>query len=100
VSSSQRMPNFPDVPTFKELGYDLIAATWFSLSAPAGVPMPIVERLNKEIIKILQLPDVQKRLALDGVEVRLLSAEEFTKFVAVELDRWQPIARELAASKK
>lgn len=98
VSSAQRLPDFPDVPTFKELGYDLVAATWFSLSAPAGVPKAIVDKLSKETITMLQLPAVQKRLAQDGMEVRLLSPEEFTKFVASEVSRWQPIAKQLAAS--
>jgi tripartite-type tricarboxylate transporter receptor subunit TctC len=100
VSSTERLPGFPNVPTFKELGFDLVAATWFSLSAPAGTPKPIVDKLNTEIIKILQLPDVQKRLALDAIEVRLQSPEEFTKFVAAEIARWQPIAKQLAASKE
>ena len=98
VSSSQRMPGFPNVPTFKEEGFDMVAATWFSLSGPAGMPKAIVDKINKETNKLLQLPDVQKRLIQDGVEVRLMSPEEFTAFVKSEVDRWQPIAKELAAS--
>ena len=50
VSSSQRMPGFPNVPTLKELGYpDLAVTTWFGFAAPAGVPAPIVARMNREI---------------------------------------------------
>ncbi len=94
VSSEKRLPEFPNVPTFKELGYDdLVAATWFSLSGPARTPKEIVEKLNREIIKVMQLPAVQKRLAQDAIEVRLLSPEEFTKYAESELVRWRPIAK-------
>ncbi len=56
VSSMKRVPDFPDVPTFKELGYpDLTATIWFSLSGPAGMPADIVSRLNAEVRRILQL---------------------------------------------
>ncbi|HVY57867.1 MAG TPA: tripartite tricarboxylate transporter substrate binding protein [Xanthobacteraceae bacterium] len=100
VSTGKRLPEYPNVPTFKELGYpDLVAATWFSLSGPAGVPKPIVTKLNAEIVKIMQLPDVQKRLDQDAIEVETFSADEFTKFVASELDRWRPIAKLIAPAK-
>jgi tripartite-type tricarboxylate transporter receptor subunit TctC len=100
VSTDKRLPEFPDVQTFKELGYpDLVAATWFSLSGRAGVPKPIVEKLNKEIVRIMKLPVVQKRLALDAIEPQYYSAEEFTKFVGAELERWRPIAKAMAPNR-
>jgi tripartite-type tricarboxylate transporter receptor subunit TctC len=97
VASSHRMPDAPDVPTFKDVGFDIVAATWFALSGPAKMPKAIVNQLNKETNAMLQLPDVQERLAQNGVEVRLMTPEEFTAFVKSEVDRWQPLARELAA---
>jgi tripartite-type tricarboxylate transporter receptor subunit TctC len=94
VSSENRLPDFPDVPTFKELGYpDLVAATWFSLSGPAKLPPQIAASLNREIVKLVQEPDVQKRLAQDAIETKLFTPEEFTQFVAAETARWTPIAK-------
>jgi tripartite-type tricarboxylate transporter receptor subunit TctC len=98
VSTEKRIPNFPDIPTFRESGQDLVAATWFSLSGPARLPNDIVQQLSRETLKAMQLPDVQKRLALDAIESQLMSPEEFTKFVEAETARWAPIAKTLAAT--
>jgi tripartite-type tricarboxylate transporter receptor subunit TctC len=98
VSTERRIPGFPDIPTFREVGMDLVAATWFALSGPAKLPHDIVQQLSRETLKALPLPEVQKRLALDAIESRLMSPEEFTAFVAAETARWTPLARELAAS--
>ena len=49
-----RLPDFPDVPTFKELGYDLVATTWFSISGPADLPKDIIEKVNREINRAVQ----------------------------------------------
>src|SRR5262245_10311821 len=63
VSSARRIPDFPDVPTFKELGYDdLVATTWFSFSGPADIPKDIVSKANQEIIAALDTPEVRKKL--------------------------------------
>lgn len=97
VSSVNRLPEYPSVPTFKELGYDdLTAATWFSLSGPANMPRDIVERINRAIVSGLQSPEMQKRLAQQVVEIRLLTADEFTKFVDAEIARWRPIIKAMA----
>lgn len=99
VASEQRIPGFPDLPTFKEVGQDLVASTWFALSGPARLPSDIVQRLNRETLKAMQAPQVQKALAIDAIETKMLSPEEFTKFVEAETARWAPLARQLAASK-
>jgi tripartite-type tricarboxylate transporter receptor subunit TctC len=63
VSSARPMPEFPDVPTMKVLGYpDLVATTWFGFSAPAGVSKEIVSRLNAEIVNALGSPAIRQRL--------------------------------------
>ena len=94
VSSVNRQPEFPNVPTFKELGYDdLTAATWFSLSGPPKLPQDIVEKLNRAIAQGLQSPEVQKRLASEVVEVRALTPEQFRSFVGDEIRRWSPIIK-------
>jgi tripartite-type tricarboxylate transporter receptor subunit TctC len=94
VSSQNRLAGFPDVPTFKELGYpDLVAATWFALSGPAKLPSEISHRLNAAVVEILQEPEVQMQLAQDGIEIKALTPEEFTKFVESETARWAPVAK-------
>ena len=93
LSSARRLPDFPDVPTFAESGYpELVATVWFSLSGPAGLPPPIVSKLNAEVRDILKLPDVRQRLQGDGVEPNDLDAAAFTEFVRAEIARWAPLA--------
>ena len=63
VSSAERLPDYANVPTFRELGFpQLVATVWFSISGPAGMPPDVVARLNGEVRRILQLPDVRERL--------------------------------------
>jgi tripartite-type tricarboxylate transporter receptor subunit TctC len=98
VSTEKRIPSFPDIPTFRESGRDLVTATWFAISGPARLPNDIVREVNRETLKALQLPEVQARLAIDGIETKLMSPGEFTKFVADETARWAPLAKSLAAN--
>jgi tripartite-type tricarboxylate transporter receptor subunit TctC len=101
VSSAERMPNDLSVPTFKELGYpDLVAATWFGISGPAGVPREIVQRMHAAVAETLQRDDVKKRFAEDGVLMTPMTPDEFSAFVAAEVAKWQPVARTLSADAK
>jgi tripartite-type tricarboxylate transporter receptor subunit TctC len=94
LSSAARLPDYPGIPTFREFGYrDVVGAVWFSLSGPAGMPPDIVYRLNAEVRKILQLPDVRERLRPDGIEPNQLDAKAFTDFMAAEVKRWAPVVR-------
>lgn len=94
VSSNERLPDFPNVPTLKELGYpELVCTTWFSLSGPPGIPAAIVEKLNREVVKAMQSAPVQKRLALDQILTEPMDPAQFTKFVADEVARWRPISQ-------
>jgi tripartite-type tricarboxylate transporter receptor subunit TctC len=94
VSSGKRISDFPDVPTFGELGYpELTASIWFSLSGPAGMPPEIVTKLNTEVRRILKLPEVRERLRPEGIEPGDLDPQQFTAFVASEIKRWAPVVR-------
>jgi tripartite-type tricarboxylate transporter receptor subunit TctC len=97
VTTEKRIANFPDLPTFKESGLDLVAATWFALSGPAKLPNDIVQALSRETLKALQSPEIARRLALDAIETRLMSPSEVTKFVEAETVRWVPVAKSLSA---
>jgi tripartite-type tricarboxylate transporter receptor subunit TctC len=94
ISAEKRLPDYPGVATFREAGYrDLVATVWFSLSGPAGVPPDIVNRLNGEVRRILQLPDVRERLRGDGIEPNQLDPRAFTEFMAAEVKRWGGVVR-------
>jgi tripartite-type tricarboxylate transporter receptor subunit TctC len=94
VSARARLAEFPDLPTFQELGYEqLTAVSWFGLSGPAGLPGDVTQRLNSAVAEMLQLPDVRKRLAHDAIETRAMSPQEFTAFVASEIAKWTPVAQ-------
>jgi tripartite-type tricarboxylate transporter receptor subunit TctC len=92
VTSAERMADYPELPTFKELGYpDLVSSTWFSISGPAKLPKDIVERLNRDIGAVMAKPEVQERMRRDGLLTEAMSADAFTKFVASESVRWTPL---------
>ncbi len=94
LSSAARLPDYSSVPTYHEAGYpDLVAAVWFSLSGPPNLPADIVTRLNNEVRRILQLPDVRERLRADGVEANQLDAKGFNDFIAAEVKRWTPVVK-------
>ena len=99
ISSAARLPDYAGVPTFREAGYpELVASIWFSLSGPAGMPPEIVNKLNGEVRRILQLPDVRERLRPDGIEPATLDPKAFTEFVAAEIKRWGPVVRASGAT--
>jgi tripartite-type tricarboxylate transporter receptor subunit TctC len=94
ISTAKRLPDYPNVPTYAEMGYkDLVATIWFSLSGPAGMPAEIVERLNSEVRKALDAADTRERLRHEGIEPGKLSASEFSAFVASEVKRWAPVVK-------
>ena len=94
ISAAARLPEYPDVPTFAEAGYpDLVATVWFSLSGPAGMPPRVVERLNAEVRRALELSDVKEKLRHEGISPNRLDAKEVAAYFADELRRWAPIVR-------
>jgi len=92
VTTPERLPEFPDLPTFRELGHpELEGTTWFSMSGPAGLPKEIVDRLNDEINRIVRLPEVEAKLRRDGFQAKPMPAADFTAFVDTENKRWLPL---------
>jgi tripartite-type tricarboxylate transporter receptor subunit TctC len=99
LSSAERLADYPGVPTFRESGYrEMVATVWFSLSGPAGMPAEAVNRLNSEVRRILQLPDVRERLRGDGILPNQLDPRAFTDFVAGEVKRWAPVIKASGAA--
>jgi tripartite-type tricarboxylate transporter receptor subunit TctC len=79
TSGKQRSPFLPEVPTFREAGYDLVATGWYGMFAPAKTPTDVVERLNKAIVAAVRSPDVKEKLLKFGLEPTGTSAAEFAK---------------------
>ena len=94
VTSARRSRLLPDVPTLVESGLtDFDVSGWFGLFAPTGTPAPIVEALNREVVEILKLPEVQAQLTADGSEPAPVSAAEFRASMLRELDRWDKVIK-------
>ncbi|MSQ21410.1 MAG: tripartite tricarboxylate transporter substrate binding protein [Betaproteobacteria bacterium] len=91
VTSAERYPSIPDVPTFKEQGFDIITSEWFALFAPAGTPKPIIDKLNTEVRKIVTLPNLADRLT--AIELISSSPQELADFVRRETHQWGELIR-------
>ncbi len=93
VTTAKRTVAMPDMPTLAESGvpgYESVQ--WYSLLAPAKTPRPIIERLNKEIVTYLRLPDVMEKLVADGNEIAASTPEEFAAFLRAETVKWAKVA--------
>jgi tripartite-type tricarboxylate transporter receptor subunit TctC len=94
VTTPQRSPKLPDVPTTIEAGYPkLISAYWLGVVAPAGTPPAVVSRLNAAFRTSLEPPEVRARLSNLSAEVKTGSPAEFGKLIADELAMWTSVAR-------
>ena len=92
VTSTKRNPALPDVPTVAEVGFrDFEATGWLGILVPNGVSPAIIARLNTEIAKVMQNPDVRKALIAQGVEARTSTAEEFGAMLKSETAKWHKI---------
>ena len=93
VSSDTRYASVPEIPTFKEQGFDIVANEWYGLLAPAGTPKPIVEKLNAEMKRVMALPGMGDRLA--AIELMATTPEQLTTHMRNETDRWGALIRQL-----
>ena len=95
VTRLQRSPLFPELPTLDEAGvagFDM--DSWAGIVAPAHTPPPIVTKLNKELRKIIDDPDVKAKLGNAGFEAFSSTPKEFGDFIKVQLDKWGKMVRD------
>ena len=98
VTSAQRSPALPDVPTVNEQGFSSFDdLTWFGFFAPAGTPPEIVNRMNAEINRALEAPDVKERLAQLGFDFRRNTPAEFAAFLKAEVVKWAQAVKDSGA---
>jgi tripartite-type tricarboxylate transporter receptor subunit TctC len=94
VTSKARVPTLPDVPTMAEAGYpDVEGVSWFAVAVPAGTPKEIVALLNREIVKIMALPDIKEHLATLGLDLIASSPEEFGARIRADFEKWAKVIR-------
>ncbi len=101
TTGPQRWPGLPDTPTVAEQGvpgYDV--RSWAGLMAPAGTPRAVIERLNAETLRALQVPAVRQRLEDMGGEARSSTPEEMKAMVAREVDKWTQVVAEARIPKQ
>jgi tripartite-type tricarboxylate transporter receptor subunit TctC len=98
VTTAQRSPSFPDLPTVAEAavpGFDAI--TWHGIVVPARTPQPVIARLNKEFNQLLQTPEMRARLMTLGSEVIGGEPRQLTDFIRTEIPRWAKVIKESGA---
>lgn len=96
ASSAKRLPAFPDVPTFTELGYPtLTGVTWFSLSGPAGMPPELVARINAAVRKVMSSPQAQEQLIKTSMETYDFDVPRFNQFILAEIKQWTPMVKQV-----
>ena len=96
VLDEARHPHLPDVPSVVELGHpDLVMSTWFGLAMPHGTPRAVVQRVNAEVMKVLQAPDVIAKLHAMGIDpAKANSPDEFGAFMKEDVARWKKVVKE------
>jgi tripartite-type tricarboxylate transporter receptor subunit TctC len=98
VTSARRSPVMPDVKTIAESGVaGFETSTWYGVLAPAGTPRAIVDKLNAEIVRILQLPDVRDRLSAEAFELPADTPDQFAAIIKGEMARWSKLVKETGA---
>ena len=94
-TGTKRSHLFPDVPTMAESGFPGFESTlWHGVLAPAKVPREVVVRLNREVVKVLAMPDVQKLLQAEGGVVSPSTPEEFDAFLRADVARWTKVIKQ------
>jgi tripartite-type tricarboxylate transporter receptor subunit TctC len=95
VTSLKRSPQLPQLPTIAETGVPGFDVTsWYGLCAPAGLPQPIVAKLNADLAKALNAPDIQQRLAEQGIDVTPTTPEQLAEFIKSEVAKWAKVVKQ------
>ena len=95
VTSEKRVPLYPEIPTLEEIAPGVQAVSWVGISAPAQTPKAITSRLEKEILAVLNTPDMQSRLSEPalGLFPLTLGTDKFAEFIQKEMRTWAPVIK-------
>ena len=95
VTSTTRSPQAPEVPAIAESGvpgFEVVA--WLGFCAPAGLPKPLLAKLNADVRQVLSMPDTEKRLAEHGVDAKPTTSEQFDAHIKSEIAKWTKVVKE------
>jgi tripartite-type tricarboxylate transporter receptor subunit TctC len=93
ITGAKRSPQYPDVPTFKESGYDIEGLGWYAMYAPAGTPKDVVEALSRAAIDAIHQPDVRQKLEPLGLDFTGFGPAELAAVQRADYDKWGPVIR-------
>jgi tripartite-type tricarboxylate transporter receptor subunit TctC len=98
VSGTERVPAFPDLPTMREQGVEITSTGWFGLCTPAGVPAPILAKLDAELQAIHEEPEFRQRIVAGGSIPRRMGRADFARFMEEESQRWRVVIQAVGAT--
>jgi tripartite-type tricarboxylate transporter receptor subunit TctC len=95
VTSAQRTPQMPNVPTVAESGFPgYEVQSWYGVCVPSGTPAAILDKLNADIHSVLRIPEIQQRLTELGIDVAPTTREAFDQFIRAEIVRWAQVIKD------
>jgi tripartite-type tricarboxylate transporter receptor subunit TctC len=95
VTSAQRTPQMPNVPTVAEAGFPgYEVQSWYGVCVPSGTPVAILDKLNTDIHSVLRIPEIQQRLTELGIDIAPTTREAFDQFIRAEIARWAQVIKE------
>jgi tripartite-type tricarboxylate transporter receptor subunit TctC len=98
VTTARRSATVPELPTLSEAGVPgFEALTWHGVVVPSATPAPIIERLNRDIVKVLRLPDLRERLESLGAELATGTPRDFADYIAREIPKWEKVVKDSGA---
>ena len=98
VSTAKRSPQMPELPTIAESGvpgYDV--TPWYGILGPAHLPPAIVAKWNREVSRVVALPEMNERFVVQGVDLGASTSEAFASMIKAEVPRWRKIVRDSGA---
>jgi tripartite-type tricarboxylate transporter receptor subunit TctC len=98
VSTAKRVPQIPNLPTFRESGIDMDGSAWIGLVAPAGTPAPIIDRLNREFVAAMRDPAINEKLKSLYMDAEPGTPQQFAAFMQAELKKWGPVIKRSGAT--
>jgi len=93
VSTARRLPQLPEVPTFREAGVALDGSAWIGVIGPAGLPAPVLAKLNQAFVGAMRDPAVVAKLRAQYMEPEPGTPEQFAAYMRAERDKWGPVIK-------
>ena len=96
ITTAQRLAELPDIPAISEQGFPgFDTYEWYGIFVPGKTPKSIVEKLNMEVNRIIQLPDIHAKMQEQGALQKKTSPDDFSRFVRLEMDKWGNLAKKI-----